>query len=200
MVVALVVVVVVVVVAVAAAVVAVVAVVVVVAAAAAAAVAVVGAPPYPSYSVCLVCSSCHTTSSCLQIHFVLLTNSASDSVGGGSGDVDVQAACDIWWKGHLKHHLKSKPSYAEVWALRMLASPARVQLASLFLVFIRCCASGFGSVATLFAAPAFCTVFTAFSYYPTTCGLAVSSPSSLQLQLLSQFWGLSLCNFTGCDS
>ena len=46
------------------------------------------------------------------------------------------------------------------------------------------------------AAPACCTVFTAFSYYPTTCGLAVSLPSSLQLQLLSQFWGLSLCNFT----
>ena len=51
------------------------------------------------------------------------------------------------------------------------------------------------------AAPArFCTVFTGFSYYPTTCALAVSSPSSLQLQLLSQFWGLSLCNFTGCYS
>ena len=44
------------------------------------------------------------------------------------------------------------------------------------------------------------TVFTVFSYYPTTCGLAVSSPSNLQLQLLSQFWGLSLCNFTGRDS
>ena len=50
------------------------------------------------------------------------------------------------------------------------------------------------------AAPACSTVFTVFSYYPTTCGLAVSSPSNLQLQLLSQFWGLSLCNFTGCDS
>ena len=44
------------------------------------------------------------------------------------------------------------------------------------------------------------TVFTVFSYYPTTCGLAVPSPSNLQLQLLSQFWGLSLCNFTGRDS
>ena len=33
-----------------------------------------------------------------------------------------------------------------------------------------------------------------------SCGLAVSSPSSLQLRLLSQFWGLSFCNFTGCDS
>ena len=58
----------------------------------------------------------------------------------------------------------------------------------------------FKSVETFFAAPALCTVCTAFSFYPTTCGLAVSSPSSLQLRLLSQFWGLSLCNFTGCDS
>ena len=65
---------------------------------------------------------------------------------------------------------------AEVWALGVLASPPRL-LASLFL--IRCCASSFVSVKTFLAAPAFCTAFTAFSYYPPTCGLAVSSPSSL---------------------
>ena len=64
----------------------------------------------------------------------------------------------------------------------------------------RCCTSGFGSVKTFLAALAFCTVFTAFAHCPTTCGLAVSSTSSLQLQLLSQFWGKSLCNFSGCDS
>ena len=40
------------------------------------------------------------------------------------------------------------------------------------------------SVKTFLAAPVFCTLFTAFSYYPTTCGLAVSSPSSFQIQLL----------------
>ena len=45
---------------------------------------------------------------------------------------------------------------------------------------------------TFLATPTFCTVFTALLYYPTTRGLAVSSPSSLQLQLLSQFWGLPL--------
>ena len=34
-------------------------------------------------------------------------------------------------------------------------------------MLMRCCASGFSSVKTFLAAPAFCTVFTAFSYYPT---------------------------------
>ena len=111
------------------------------------------------------------------------------------------------------HHipLKSKPSYAEVSALGP-ASPSHVQLASLFLMFGRCCASGFRSVETFLAAPAFCTIFTAFSYYPTTCGLAAASPSSLQFQLLSQVLGpeplqlqrlrlvrnVSLCNFCSC--
>ena len=42
---------------------------------------------------------------------------------------------------HTTHHFKSKPSYAEVWAL---ASPSHVQLASLLLMFLRCCASGLG--------------------------------------------------------
>ena len=56
----------------------------------------------------------------------------------------------------------STPSYAEVWALGVLASPFHVQLA-LFLMLIRCCASGFRSIKTFLAAPAFCTVFTAFS-------------------------------------
>ena len=102
-------------------------------------------------------------------------------------------------RAHTTHHFKSKPSYAEVWALRVLASPSHARLASCLLMFIRCCASGFRSVKFVLAAPAFCTVFTAFSYHPTTCDLAVSSPSSLQLQLLSQFWGRSLCNFTRCD-
>ena len=98
------------------------------------------------------------------------------------------------------HHFKSKPSCAEVWALRVLASPSHLQLASLFLMLIRCCASGFRSLKTFLAAPAFCTVFTALAHYPTACGLAVSCPSRLQLLLLSQVWGLSLCNFAGCDS
>ena len=80
---------------------------------------------------------------------------------------------------HHTHYFKSTPSYAEVWALGVWASPFHVQLA-LFLMFIRCCASGFRSVKTFLAAPAFCTVFTAFSYYPATCGLAVSSLSSLK--------------------
>ena len=66
--------------------------------------------------------------------------------------------------------------------LRVLVSPSHVQLASLFLMFIRSRASGFRSVSTFWAAAAFCTVYTVFSYYPTTCGLAVSSRSSLQLQ------------------
>ena len=44
------------------------------------------------------------------------------------------------------HHFKDKPSYAEVWASRVLASLSHVQLASLFLMFRRCCAPGFGSV------------------------------------------------------
>ena len=70
-------------------------------------------------------------------------------------------------------------TYAEVWALGVWASPFHVQLA-LFVMFIRCCASGFRSVKSFLAAPAFCTVFTAFSYYPATCGLAVSSLSSLK--------------------
>ena len=77
------------------------------------------------------------------------------------------------------HYFKSTPSYAEVWALGVLASPFHVQLA-VFLMFIGCCASGARSVKTFLAAPAFCTVFTAFSYYPITCGLAVSSLSSLK--------------------
>ena len=64
------------------------------------------------------------------------------------------------------HPLQKQPSYAGVWALGLLASP-HVQLASVFLMFIRCCASSFKSVQPFLAAPAFCTVFTAFSDYPT---------------------------------
>ena len=86
-------------------------------------------------------------------------------------------------RAHTTHQFQSKPSYAEVWALRVLANPSYVQLAFLFLMFIRCCSSGFRSVKTLLAAPAFGTVFIVFSYYPTFWGLEVSSPSSLQLQL-----------------
>ena len=78
------------------------------------------------------------------------------------------------------HYFKSKPSYFGVWALGVLASPIHVQLAQLFLMFMRCCASGFRRVETLLTAPVFCTVFAAFSYYPTTCGVAVSSTSSLK--------------------
>ena len=76
-------------------------------------------------------------------------------------------------------YFKSTPSYAEVWALGVLASPFHARLA-LFLMFIRSCASRFGSVKSFLAAPVFCTVFTAFSYYPATCGSAVSSLSSLK--------------------
>ena len=46
------------------------------------------------------------------------------------------------------HHtvLQKQPSYAKVWASGVLASSSHVQLASLFLMFIRCCAAGFRSV------------------------------------------------------
>ena len=71
---------------------------------------------------------------------------------------------------HTTQYFKRKPSYAEVGALGVLASSFHVQLASLFLMFIKCCASGFRSVKTFLAALAICTVFTTFSYYPTTCG------------------------------
>ena len=90
-------------------------------------------------------------------------------------------------RAHTTQHFKSTPSYAEVWALGVLASSSHAQLASLFLMCIRCCASGFGSVKTFLAAPASCTVLKAFSYYPTACGLAVCCPSSLQLQLQRSF-------------
>ena len=50
----------------------------------------------------------------------------------------------------------------------------------LFSMLIRSLAPGFSSVKTFLAASAFCTVFTAFSYYPTTCDLAVSSLSSFK--------------------
>ena len=49
---------------------------------------------------------------------------------------------------HTTSNVKSTPSYAEVWALGVWASPFHVQLA-LFLMFIRCCASGFRSVKNL---------------------------------------------------
>ena len=62
----------------------------------------------------------------------------------GGGHDDVQAAFS-----NTTHHFKDKPSYAEVWALRVLASLSHVQLASLFLMFRRCCAPGFGSVLNL---------------------------------------------------
>ena len=71
---------------------------------------------------------------------------------------------------HTTQHFKRKPSYTEVGALGVLANSFHVQLASLFLMFIKCCASGFRSVKTFLAALAICTVFTTFSYYPTTCG------------------------------
>ena len=62
--------------------------------------------------------------------------------------------------------------------LRGVGEPLHVQLAFGFLCLKRCCGSGFRSVKTFLAPePAFCTVFTAFSYYATTCDSAVSSPS-----------------------
>ena len=66
--------------------------------------------------------------------------------------------------------------------LRGVGEPPHAQLASLFLMLVRCCASGFRSVKTFLATPAFCTVFAEFSYYKTTCGLslAVSSASTLK--------------------
>ena len=96
---------------------------------------------------------------------------------------------------------KNKPSYADVWALKGVGEPLP-RTAGIFVFDVyKTLRFRFGSVKGFLTAPAFCTVFTAFSYYPTTCGLAVSSPSSLQLQLLSQFFGgLNLCNFTGRDS
>ena len=42
---------------------------------------------------------------------------------------------------HTTRYFKRKPSYPEVWALGVLASP-HAQLASLFLMLVRCCASG----------------------------------------------------------
>ena len=64
--------------------------------------------------------------------------------------------------------------------------------AGIFVVmFLRCCASGFGSVKTFLAAPAFCTVFTAFSYsrffpveFATPAAVAVLGPKPLQLHRL----------------
>ena len=99
--------------------------------------------------------------------------------GDDDDDIVSRTPPNNYARAHTTHYFKSTPSYAEVRALGVLASPFHVQLA-LFLMFIRCCASGFRSVKTFLAAPAFCTVFTAFSYYPTTCGLAVSFLSSLK--------------------
>ena len=59
--------------------------------------------------------------------------------GGGVGE-------GVGWRGCREGGWKDKPSYAEVWASRVLASLSHVQLASLFLMFRRCCAPGFGSV------------------------------------------------------
>ena len=59
------------------------------------------------------------------------------SGGGGGLHDDVQAASQT-------PRTTSKTN--QVWALRVLASLSHVQLASLFLMFRRCCASGFGSV------------------------------------------------------
>ena len=64
-----------------------------------------------------------------------------------------------------------------------MASPFHVHM--FVLMFIRCCAPGFRSVKQILAPPAFCMVFAAFSYYPTTCGLEVSSPSSLKTKVRS---------------
>ena len=75
-------------------------------------------------------------------------------------------------RAHTTHYFKSKPSYAEVWALGVSGMPFHVQLVSLALMLIRLCASGFRGVNIFLAAPVLCTVFAAFSYYPTTCGLA----------------------------
>ena len=51
----------------------------------------------------------------------------------------------------LEHHtpLQKQTLYAEVWALRVLARPSHVQLASLFLVFRRCCAPGLPGVGSV---------------------------------------------------
>ena len=74
---------------------------------------------------------------------------------------------------HTPHTTSNKPSYTEVWALGVLAS--------LFLMLRRCCASGVLGV--LKPHLRFARYLQHFSYYPTTCGLAVSSLSSWQLQL-----------------
>ena len=74
---------------------------------------------------------------------------------------------------------------------RVLANSSHVQLASLFLMFIRCCASGFRSIKNLLGSICDLHGICSVSYYPTTSGLAVCLPLSLQLQLLLlRCWGL----------
>ena len=68
--------------------------------------------------------------------------------GGGGGGGGVGGGGMMTYSSFSKttHHFKDKPSYAEVWASRVLRALSHVQLASLFLMLRRCCAPGFGSV------------------------------------------------------
>ena len=99
----------------------------------------------------------------------------------------------------LEHAELQKQTYAEVWALRVLASPSNVQLASLFLMS-KMLRSRFWEFLNLLGSA--CVFHGIYSVFVLCDHLWFGSffPSNLQLQLLSQFWGLSLCNFTGRDS
>ena len=96
--------------------------------------------------------------------------------------------------------------HTQVEALGVLGSPAHRQLALSFLV---CKDFRLLSLVAL-KPPALCTVFTVLSYYPTSFSAGVSSLSSVQLQLLPQFWGFlaisaavtgrNPCNFCLCHT
>ena len=82
----------------------------------------------------------------------------------------------------------------------MLASPSHVQLASLFLMSKMLCSRFWGVLDLLGSTCLFHGIYSFFVLSDHLWFWQFLSPSNLQLQLLSQFWGLSLCNFTGRNS
>ena len=106
-------------------------------------------------------------------------------------------------RGHPALHLhKSKPSYAEVGALGGLASSSHVQLASLFSMFIRCCASGFRSAKNLLGST--CALHGIYSVFVLADHLWLSSffpvefATPTAVAVLGHDPTVSLCNFCSC--
>ena len=96
---------------------------------------------------------------------------------------------------HTTHHFKSKPSCAEVLALGVFLP----HTACIFVFDVyKMLRFMFGSVKTFLAAPAFCMVFTMFSYYPTT--LLLATPALYQLHLLHPGWDVAASMLPNCDS